>query len=125
MLLKPTHEITFSGLPKDILDTYVRYKKGTRAIVCWLAQYAPDRYSGVKSLPLKELDRLAKSVTTQIKSLPDIVHFYFRETIAARDRLSKYFRQGIDTSAADEFDTVNHEHFTTRRVMRHDWVSHN
>ena len=113
MLLNPTHEITLSGLPPDVLDAYVRYKKGTRAIVAWVVQYAPSRYVGARSLPIKELARLATSLTGKIKQLPDVVHFHFRETIAARKRLSKYFRGNRDESL-ENLDTVNHEHFTTR-----------
>jgi hypothetical protein len=113
MLLNPTHEITFSGLPPDVLDAYVRYKKGTRAIVAWVVQYAPSQNSGPKSLPIKEFARLASTLAGKIKSLPEIIHFHFRETIAARKRLSKYFRGSRDGSL-DNVHTVNHEHFTTR-----------
>jgi hypothetical protein len=113
MLLNPTHKITLSGLPPDVLDAYVRYKKGTRAIVAWVVQYAPSHYSGARSLPIKELARLASSLAGKVKSLPDVVHFHFRETIAARKRLSKYFR-GCRDDSLDDVHTVNHEHFTTR-----------
>lgn len=112
MLLNPTHEITLSGLPSDVLDAYVRYKKGTRAIVMWVVQYAP-KYAGAKKLPIKELGRLVKSLAGSIKTLPDIVHFHFRETITARKRLSKYFKSFRDESLLN-VDTVNHEHFTDR-----------
>ena len=113
MILNATHEITLSGLPSDVLDAYVRYKNGTRAIVCWIVQYGPSKYAGVRSLPLKELARLAASVTDVLKEIPDVIHFHFRETIAARKRLSKYFRGNVDKSQ-EELDTVNHEHFTDR-----------
>jgi len=113
MLLNATHEITFSGLPPDILDAYVRYKKGTRAIVAWAVQYGPSSYQGVKTLPIKELASLMQTVSSKIEGIPDVIHFHFRETIAARKRLSKYFRGNIDESE-DNVDTVNHEHFTTR-----------
>lgn len=113
MILNASHEITLSGLPSDVLDAYVRYKKGTRAIVSWIVQYGPSRYSGVRSLPIKELARLATMVTGVLKEVPDVIHFHFRETIAARKRLSKYFRGNVDDSQ-DASDTVNHEHFTER-----------
>ncbi|ETN45924.1 uncharacterized protein HMPREF1541_00105 [Cyphellophora europaea CBS 101466] len=111
MLLNPTHEITLSGLPPDVLDAYVRYKKGTRAIVAWVVQYAPSHYAGARKLPIKELARLCALVTGKITQLPDVIHFYFRETIAARKRLSKYFR-GFRDESLEDADTVNHEHFT-------------
>lgn len=113
MLLNPTHEITLSGLPPDVLDAYVRYKKGTRAIVAWVVQYAPSKYAGARSLPIKELARLAASLAGKIKHLPDVIHFHFKETIAARKRLSKYFR-GFRDQSFEDLGTVNHEHFTTR-----------
>ena len=113
MLLNPSHEITFSGLPPDVLDAYVRYKKGTRALVAWFIQHSPSPDRKVKSLPIKELESLAHYVSEKLKRIPDVVHFHFRETIAARKRLSKYFRGQIDETI-DDVDTVNHEHFTTR-----------
>lgn len=113
MLLNPTHEITLSGLPPDVLDAYVRYKKGTRAIVAWVVQYSPSKYAGARSLPIKELARLAASLTGKIKQLPDVIHFHFKETIAARKRLSKYFK-GFRDESLEDLGTVNHEHFTTR-----------
>ncbi|KAG9780009.1 hypothetical protein KCU88_g3870, partial [Aureobasidium melanogenum] len=112
MLLNPSHKITFSGLPPDVLDAYVRYKKGTRALVAWFIQYSPSPNRKVKSLPIKELESLAQAASTKLRSLPDIVHFYFRETIAARKKLSKYFRGNVD-ECAEDVDTINHEHFTT------------
>ena len=113
MILNPSHKITLSGLPPDVLDAYVRYKKGTRAIVSWIVQFGPAKYHGARSLPLKELARLASSLAGKLKDLPEVIHFHFRETIAARKRLSKYFRGNIDDST-ENADTVNHEHFTTR-----------
>ena len=113
MILNPSHTITLSGLPPDVLDAYVRYKKGTRAIVSWVVQYGPPTYHGARSLPLRELAKLTASLTGKVKELPDVIHFHFRETIAARKRLSKYFRGNIDESA-ESVDTINHEHFTTR-----------
>ena len=114
MLLNASHEITFSGLPPDILDAYVRYKKGTRAIVAWItSQYGSDRYLGARSLPLKLLAELTTSIAIKLSEVPDIVHFHFRETIAARKQLSKHFRGNVDRSSTD-VGTVNHEHFTSR-----------
>ncbi|RMZ81049.1 hypothetical protein DV738_g2481, partial [Chaetothyriales sp. CBS 135597] len=112
MIINPSHKITLSGLPPEILDAYVRYKKGTRAIVSWIIQFGPPERAGARSLPLKEMARLASAAVEKLKELPDVIHFHFRETIAARKRLSKYFRGSIDSSP-EEVDTVNHEHFTT------------
>lgn len=113
MLLNATHEITLSGLPPDILDAYVRYKKGTRAIVSWIVAYGPARYYGARSLPLKVLGELATSVAASLREVPEVIHFHFRETIAARKRLSTYFKGNVD-ERLDETGTVNHEHFTSR-----------
>ncbi|KIV80494.1 hypothetical protein PV11_07992 [Exophiala sideris] len=112
MLLNPSHKITYSGLPPDILDAYVRYKKGSRALVAWLSEYSPSPIRRAKSLPIKELRYLAGIASQNVRSLPDTVHFYFRETISARNRLSKYFRAETDGAPIDT-DTINHEHFTT------------
>ncbi|KEF58197.1 uncharacterized protein A1O9_06123 [Exophiala aquamarina CBS 119918] len=112
MLLNPSHKVTFSGLPPDVLDAYVRYKKGTRALVAWFIQYSPSPHRRVKSLPIKELASLAQTVADSTKSLPDIIHFHFRETIAARKRLSKHFRGNVD-DCHEDVDTINHEHFTS------------
>ena len=114
MLLNASHEITFSGLPPDVLDAYVRYKKGTRAIVAWItSQYGSDTYRGARSLPLKLLAELATSIADKLREVPDVVHFHFKETIAARKQLSKHFRGHVDKSSVDA-GTVNHEHFTSR-----------
>ena len=114
MLLNASHEITFSGLPPDILDAYVRYKKGTRALVAWItAQYGSDRYLGARSLPLKLLAELTTSIADNLREVPDVIHFHFKETIAARKQLSKHFRGNIGKNPIDA-GTVNHEHFTSR-----------
>jgi hypothetical protein len=116
MLLNPSHSITFSGLPPDALETYVRYKKGTRAIVKWLCQHAPaearEAYLTAKSLPINDLTKLARIASNHASCMPETVHFYFRETIAARSSLSKYFRK--QASGSVDSSTVNHEHFTSR-----------
>jgi hypothetical protein len=117
MLLNPTHKVTFSGLPPDLLDTYVRYKKGTRAIVKWLSEHAPTEtrkaYLGAKTLPINDLVKLARVASKHVLCMPEIVHFYFRETIEARSSLSKYFRKQTCRNLMDS-STVNHEHFTAR-----------
>lgn len=117
MLLNPSHKVTFSGLPPDLLDTYVSYKKGTRAIVKWLSQHAPaetrQAYLGARTLPINDLAKLARVATKHVSCMPEVIHFYFRETIEARSSLSKYFRRHTSRSLIDS-STVNHEHFTAR-----------
>jgi hypothetical protein len=121
MLLNPTHTITFSGLPPDLLDAYVRYKKGTRAIVKWLSQHAPaetrQAYLGAKTLPINDLAKLASVASKHVSCMPEVVQFYFRETIEARTSLSKHFRKQTCHSLIDS-STVNHEHFTAREAER-------
>ncbi|KIW90412.1 uncharacterized protein Z519_09057 [Cladophialophora bantiana CBS 173.52] len=88
MLLNASHKLSFSGLPPDLLDAYVRYKKNTRALLTWFLQHSPAPPKPVKSLTIKELESMAQAVSKKLRSLPDVVHFYFRETIADRKRFS-------------------------------------
>lgn len=113
MILNPSHAILLTGLPSDILDVYVRYKKGTRAIIAWLLKYAPPRYAQYKKITLNELSGVAISLVGKLKELPEMIHFHFRETIDARKRLSKYFRTHVDEREED-LRTLGHEHFTSR-----------
>ena len=112
MLLNPSHTITFSGLPPDLLDAYVRYKKGTRAITAWLLQHGSEKYHSVKRLAIADMVALADIVSGKRPQMPDAVDFHFRETIAARQYLSKSFRK--QELSGPNIDTVNHEHFTSR-----------
>ncbi|OAL34693.1 hypothetical protein AYO20_06110 [Fonsecaea nubica] len=89
MLLNASHKLSFSGLPPDLLDAYVRYKKSTRALLTWFLQHSPTPDKPVKSLTIKDLESLAQVASKKIRSLPDIVHFYFRETISDRKKFSK------------------------------------
>jgi hypothetical protein len=114
MLLNPSHTITSSGLPDDILDTYVRYKTGTRAILKWLRQHAPvETAYPEKTLPISDLAKLAQVVAKHISCMPEVVHFLFRETIQARTALSKYFKKQNCGGLIDS-KTYDHEHFTSR-----------
>jgi hypothetical protein len=74
MLLNPTHTITFSGSPPDLLDAYVRYKKG---IVKWLSQHAPaetrQAYLGAKTLPINDLAKLASVASKHVSCMPEVV----------------------------------------------------
>lgn len=117
MLLNPTHTLTFSGLPPDVLEVYVRCKKGTRAIVRWLSQHAPVETQAAprpaKTLPITDLAKLARAASKHTQRMPEFIHFHFRETIAARSTLSQYFRIKTLDNAIDSC-TVNHEHFSNR-----------
>jgi hypothetical protein len=117
MLLNPSHTVTFSGLPSDVLDTYVRYKQGTRAIIKWLSHHAPAEtraaYLGAKMLAINDLAKLARVASKHVQCMPDVVHFHFRETIAARNSLSSYFRRQSCGTTIDS-STVDHEYFTAR-----------
>ncbi|ETI28482.1 hypothetical protein G647_00931 [Cladophialophora carrionii CBS 160.54] len=112
MLLNASHKLTSSGLPPDLLDAYVRYKRSTRGLLTWFQQRSSTPDKPIKSLTIKGLESLAQQVSEKLESLPDIVHFYFREAIADRNRLSKHYRTEVDDTADDD-DTVGHEHFTT------------
>ncbi|KIW35416.1 uncharacterized protein PV07_02113 [Cladophialophora immunda] len=112
MLLNASHKLSFSGLPPDLLDAYVRYKKSTRALLTWFLQHSPTPDKPVKSLTIKDLESLAQLASKKIRSLPDVVHFYFRETISDRKKFSKYYRSQVGESAGFDVDTINHEHFT-------------
>jgi hypothetical protein len=112
MLLNPSHTVTLSGLPPDLLDAYIRYKKGTRAITAWLLQYGSERYRNAKRLAIVDMWALAKIVSGKRARMPDAVDFQFRETIAARKYMSKNFRK--QEGSEESLHTINHEHFTTR-----------
>ena len=113
MLLNATHELTFSGLAPDVLDAYVRYKKGTRAIVNWLCQNASFTYRKPRSLSLTSLTELSCIVCDRGPQLPGDVDFYFRETIHARRYLSKHFRKHEGGESGSTI-TDKHEYFTNR-----------
>ncbi|OAP59485.1 hypothetical protein AYL99_06783 [Fonsecaea erecta] len=116
MLLNASHKLSFSGLPPDLLDAYVRYKKSTRALLTWFLQYSPMPDKPVKSLTIRDLETLARAASKKIRALPDVVHFYFRETISERKKFSKYYRAQVAESA-DDVETINHEHFTETQVF--------
>ncbi|KIX96970.1 uncharacterized protein Z520_07084 [Fonsecaea multimorphosa CBS 102226] len=117
MLLNASHKLSFSGLPPDLLDAYVRYKKSTRALLTWFLQHSPTPDKPVKSLTIKDLESLAQVASKKIRSLPDVVHFYFRETISDRKKFSKYYRSQVGESS-DDVETINHEHFTETQVRK-------
>lgn len=113
MLLNPSHDLTCSGLPSDLLDAYSRYKKGTRAIITWLSQNASIPLGRYDRISIKDLSNLACVVCHKAPVLPEGIDFQFRETINARQYLSQRFRHSQD-GALQTIDTAKHEFFTAR-----------
>lgn len=115
MLLNASHEVTNCGLPPEIQERYVRYKQGNRAIVAWMTKYGPDHLKGKKTLPIKQMIALGRSLCTkahEIGALPPDVDFYFEEVIKERTYLSTHYRTQRDRGDDDLTNTVNHQHFT-------------
>jgi hypothetical protein len=110
-----SHTHNFDTLPQDLLDVYLRYKRNTRAILQWLLQHGPEPEKPVKSVTLREMETMARTVREKISSIPDILHFYFRETISDRSKVSKYFLKQSSAATKDQA-TINHEHFTATQV---------
>lgn len=92
---------------------------GNRAIVAWMARYAPEKFKGRKTLPIKQLIALGKLLCDKLQdigTLPSDVDYYFKEVIRERAYLSQHFRTHRDQCEQDITDTINHEHFTERSV---------
>lgn len=104
-------------VPPDKFDIYLRYKKGTREIIAWLLKHGSRRYKNVESVTIRDLIQIVQAMHVQSITMPDTIHFLFRETIAARSHLSRFFRARRNTDREDQ-DTANHEFFTTRSVRR-------
>ncbi|KAJ9608927.1 hypothetical protein H2200_006698 [Cladophialophora chaetospira] len=111
MILNPSHKLTSSGLPPDVLEVYVRYKRNTRGLLTWFQQQDPKPGAPFENLTIKCLETLVQKVAKSLISLPDIVHFYFQGAISDRKRLSKYYRTQVD-GTIDDAGTLGHEHFT-------------
>ncbi len=62
---------------------------------------------------VRDLLGLAEMVQKKAVVMPDTIDFQFREAIAARRQLSKFFKADNGTEAINE-DTTNHEYFTER-----------
>ena len=113
-MLHRTQPQTCDGrIPPSLLEIYVRYKTDTRAIVAWLVSYGPRRYARPQPLSIQELFVLASVVRARAVKMPENIAFQFREAIAARKQLSKFFRK-TSADEEDEQETLNHEYFTTR-----------
>ena len=107
-----THNLRPSiRIPSSLIDTYVRYRRGTEAIVYWLCQITGFKTTS-ETITITDMLKLSQIVLKKKVPLSDLIDFHFRETIAARSQLSKHFRR----SAADsqDIDTINHEFFTLR-----------
>ena len=113
MLLNPSHSLTYSGLPPDMLDAYGRYKTGTRAIIAWLCQKASLPLRRYDRISIRDLTDLASAVCHRAPVLPESIDFQFRETISARQYLSQRFRLS-EHDISGTTDTKNHEFFTAR-----------
>ena len=74
-----------SRLPSSLLDTYVRYKQDTRAIITWLLSHGNSKYSNLKVVSIKDLVSLGAVVKGKGKEvvIPGTIDFCFREAIAA------------------------------------------
>lgn len=123
MLLNATHALTNCGLPEHIQGRYVRYKQGNRAIVAWMTKYGPEKFKGRKTLPIKQLIALGKTLCNKIDDIgtfPSDVDYYFKEVIRERAYLSQHFRDFRDKCEEDEIDTINHEHFTNSLKQIHE-----
>ena len=114
-MLHRTQPHTCDGrIPPSLLEIYVRYKADTRAIVAWLVSHEPSTYARPQPLSIQELFGLANIVRARAVKMPENIAFHFREAIAARKQLSKFFRK-TSVDEEDDQETLNHEYFTTRQ----------
>ncbi|KAG8531266.1 uncharacterized protein KY384_004624 [Bacidia gigantensis] len=116
MLFMAVQDYHEARLPSGLQDVYVQYKQDTRAIIAWLVSHGPSRYKASQRLSIKDLRKLADYIRTKAVEMPDVIGFQFRQAIAARSRLSKVFRSGIDQS--QRFTrTEDHEFFTNSALV--------
>ena len=97
----------------NLFDTYVQYKKDTRAIVAWLLNNGPREDIDKDHLSVRDLICIAETICAKAVQMPEIVAFHFRQAIAARRHLSQAFRRA-EGSRADAPGTEDHEFFTSR-----------
>ena len=98
-----------------MMDSYVRYKQGTRAIVAWLVQHGSCGQRKSKNIPVRALRGLAAVVEERAIPMTDMIDYYFKQTIEERENLSEFFRRDSKNGLVDE-DTCNHEYFTSTYV---------
>ena len=113
MLDCTAHQTSRGTIPSSLLKVYIQYKQDTRAVVNWLVSHGPCRYKRSQALQIKDLFYLAQIVQTKAVEMPDLIAFHFREAIAARNHMTKFFRKA-GAPDLDNRDTINHEHFTSR-----------
>ena len=113
MILNASPDLACSYLPPDLSDVYVNYKRSTRAVIAWLCQCASINFDQSKRFSLGDLTAFAITACELRCQLPEAVDFQFRETIRAREYLSRRFRcEERHTGASTE--TENHEFFTKK-----------
>lgn len=110
------HTMPSLVIPPDKFDVYLRYKKGTREIVTWLMRFGSRKYKNAKTITIRDLTHIVETMRTKKITMPETIHYLFRETISARSQLSKFFRDQFASNTEDP-DTVNHEFFTKRFVF--------
>ncbi|KAL8788865.1 MAG: hypothetical protein Q9195_007079 [Heterodermia aff. obscurata] len=103
-------------IPPSLLEIYVRYKIDTRAIVAWLVSHGPRKCAHPQPLSIQELFGLASIVRARAVKMPENIAFHFREAIAARKQLSKFFRK-TSVNGEDTQETLNHEGHCKRRQI--------
>lgn len=113
MLFNASHPTIQSCVAPNLLDTYIRYKQDTRAIITWLMSQGGSKNGRLQVVSIRDLLDLADNIKRKAVVMPETIDFHFREAIAARTQLSKLFRRENTTGTVDP-ETVNHEYFTTR-----------
>ena len=110
MLLNAAHSTGSGRLPSDLLDLYVRYKQGTRAIITWLVHHSTQTYG--TTITIRDLLEVCETACAKTIPMPEMIDYYFRDTIAARTQLTRFFRLE-DVSRLEDATTTNHDYFTT------------
>ena len=110
MLLNATHSTGSGSLPSDLLDLYVRYRQGTRAIITWLVHHSTQTYS--TTITIRDLLKVCETVCAKTIPMPEMIDYYFRDTIAARTRLTRFFPLE-DAPRWEDATTASHDYFTT------------
>ena len=88
---RPFNASPNARIPSSLLDTYVRYKQDTRAIITWLMSHGTRRFKDMSAVSIRDLISLAKVVQDKAVVMPVTVDYCFREAIAARKLTSNLF----------------------------------
>ena len=113
MMIHAPHPTAEGRIPPSFMNVYVRYKQDTRAIVAWLLENGSHKYKRLRTVSIRDMLGLAEAAQQKGVTMPRTIDFHFREAIAARTQLSKFFRMERSVAIEDQ-DTVNHEFFTAR-----------